>query len=81
VRTHETGNAVENAKTAHSLIGFCGIAGSERLVEMARMLENKALAGDVDASGVLVKSISASVEQLLPSVCSAIGGMRSRMET
>jgi two-component system, sensor histidine kinase and response regulator len=78
-RTHASGSNSALAKAAHAMIGFFGIVGSERLVEMARMLENKALAGDLHASGLLVNSISAAVKQLLPSVQSAIAGMRARM--
>lgn len=80
VRTHDSGNAKAVGRAAHSLIGFFGIVGSERLVEMSRTLENKALEGDMHACGLLVRTISEAVEQLLPSVLAAIAGMRERVE-
>jgi PAS domain S-box-containing protein len=79
VRKHESGNAAQLASAAHSLVGFFGIVGCERSVDMSRTLENTALEGDLETCGKLVFNICESVERLLPSVRSAIAGMKQSM--
>ena len=81
VRKHDSGNAMQLARSAHSLVGFFGLVGAGRTVDMARTLEQSALAGDVAASAKHVTMISSAVERLLPRVRVAIAGMRQRMET
>ena len=81
VRTHDSGNAKSLARVVRPLVGNFGIVGSERFVEMARMLENSDSEGDMHAAGLDANAISAAMEQLLPSVETAIAGMRQRTTT
>ncbi len=81
VRKHDSGNASEFAKAAHSLVGFFGLVGSDGSVDMARAMEESALASGCAQCTPMVKAISASVERLLPMVRDAIAGMRAQLET
>jgi HPt (histidine-containing phosphotransfer) domain-containing protein len=81
VRKHDSGNAGDVARCAHSLIGSFGMVGAHEFVDVARTLEASALAGDTNACARLVKALPGEVERLLPMVRSAIAGMKARLES
>ncbi len=81
VRKHESNNAPELARAAHSLVGFYGIVGAEYSVETSRMLENAALAGDFATAGVHVQKLTSSLERLLSKVRACIASMGAQVKS
>ena len=79
VRKHGSGNTEEFARAAHSLVGFVGLVGSNSIVKMARSMEESALKGGCSPCASMVKTISASVDRLLPRVKEAIAGLREQI--
>jgi CheY-like chemotaxis protein/HPt (histidine-containing phosphotransfer) domain-containing protein len=75
LRAHlRDGDGPAMARTAHSLVGSCGIVGARRMASLARRIEDAALVGVLGETGDLVEALHGE----LPRVRAVLERMRAR---